>query len=45
MAKEKILYESKVTLALTTQEMMNELDGFIRENLILKAELDRERNQ
>jgi hypothetical protein len=44
MAKEKILYESKSTLAQTTQDMMNEVDNFIRENVVLKAELERERN-
>lgn len=43
MAKEKIFYESKATLNQTTQEMLNEVDNFIRENIVLRAEIEKER--
>lgn len=45
LAKQKIIAESKSQLQSTTQEMMNQVDQFIRENGVLKAELDRALDQ
>ncbi|KAM3136163.1 hypothetical protein pb186bvf_011785 [Paramecium bursaria] len=45
MAKEKVLTESKSQLHIISQEMLNEVDKFIRENQVLHDQLEIAKNQ